>query len=104
MTASPPPISRSDWEAVISAFATFFAGLGHVRVDEEVAEFSSDETGFHLRRDGTSRSFMPLHELGARWEEIVFDREAHAVELRAAEMSYRYLVPRRLLSLRGESS
>lgn len=96
MTNAPPAIPRANWDAVSREFARFFAGMGGVRIDEHVAEFTAPDTGLNLERDGTSHSFMPLHELGARWEEVAFDHDAGVVELRNGDMSYRYRVPPRL--------
>ncbi|MEX1279123.1 MAG: hypothetical protein AB1Z55_00205 [Acidimicrobiia bacterium] len=86
-------IPRTDWDRVSSTFAAFFAGVGEVAVGPEEVSMTADETGIALARDGTSRSFMPLHELGLRWETVVFDEDADAMVLAADGATYTYRVP-----------
>ena len=86
-------IPRSEWDRVSGAFAAFFAGVGEVVVDPDEVSMTADETGVALARDGTSRSFMPLHELGLRWETVAFDEAADAVMLAADGATYTYRVP-----------
>ena len=49
--------------------------------------------GFELRRDGTSRSFMPLHGLELRWDAVRFDSERLEVTVQAEGVRYVYRVP-----------
>jgi hypothetical protein len=86
-------IDRAQWDEVVEAFSRFFEGRGEVVVTENEIEFRASITGLSLRRDGTSRSFMPLHELGARWEEVEFDPSGREVRLRGSDMTYTYRVP-----------
>ena len=90
-------VSRRNWQDVVRCFGELFAGIGGVTCDSDQAEFSAADTGLSLRRDGTSQSFMPLHRLGARWDEAVFDFDASEVRLRADGVDYVYRVPRQLL-------
>ena len=86
-------IPRSEWDRVTAAFAAFFAGVGEVAVGPDEVAMTADETGIALARDGTSRSFMPLHELGLGWETVTFDEDADAVVLAADGATYTYRVP-----------
>lgn len=86
-------IPRSDWDRVVGAFEAFLAGVGEVVVGPDEVAMRADETGIALARDGTSRSFMPLHELGLRWETVAFDRDEDAVVLEAEGARYTYRVP-----------
>ena len=89
-------ISRDDWSAVVDSFRGFFAPLGEVVASEDEVEFVADVTGLAVRRDGTSKSFMPLHDLEAAWDTIVFDRKAGEVRLIGAGATYTYRVPPKL--------
>jgi hypothetical protein len=95
---SPEPIARDDWDGVADAFRSFFAGRGDVTVGDDRAAFRSAHvgTGFELGRDGTSRSFMPLHGLELRWDAVAFDPDAAEVRLTAEGVDYTYRVPPRL--------
>lgn len=84
---------RSDWDALVAAFTEFFRDAGTVTITDEAAAFAGVGTGFELARDGTSRSFMPLHELGGRWERVQFDEAAREVRIRGNAMEYVYRVP-----------
>ncbi len=96
MTAS---MARDDWGAVDAAFRAFFAGFGDVDVTPDRASFSAEAagTGFELGRDGTSRSFMPLHGLDLRWESVCFDVYAMEVTVRSDGGVYTYRVPPSLI-------
>ena len=89
--------ARSQWDELIGAFRAFFEGAGHVEVDGREAVFTAPGTGFSVRADGTSSSFMPLHRFGASWDEIDFDFDAHEVELRSETATYTYRIPEYLL-------
>ena len=90
-------VSRGDGESVVDSFRAFFSPLGEVVADGDGVSFRAAETGLSLQRDGTSVSFMPLHELGARWEEIEFDRGQQQVRLIGDGVSYTYRVPPNLI-------
>ena len=93
-----PPISvvRSDWPSVVAAFCEFFEPLGDVTVSADEVEFASAITGLAIRQDGTSKSFMPLHDLEAAWDTIVLDSDADEVKLIGAGATYTYRVPPQL--------
>lgn len=93
------PIDRSSWTSVETAFAAFFRDLGDVETDDRSVAFSAPHagTGLTLNRDGTSTSFMPLHEMGGRWTRVTFDSAAHEVVVDGAGFSYTYRVPPALL-------
>ena len=95
-----PPIDRSAWDEVATAFSEFFDGIGTVHITDDGAAFEANGTGFSIRRDGTSRSFMPLHDLTSQWDQIRFDHEAHEVELISDSGRYLYRVPQRLIDQR----
>ena len=86
-------VTRTDWPAVVEAFRSFFEPFGEVFASAEEVEFAAQGTGLAVRHDGTSKSFMPLHDLEAAWETIVFDREAHEVKLVGPSATYTYRVP-----------
>lgn len=92
--------SRSDWATVVASFAAFFEGLGTVAVDGDSASFAAPEagTGLVLGRDGTSKSFMPLHGMRARWENVTFDTDERTVTLSGDGFAYTYRVPPELVS------
>jgi hypothetical protein len=88
-------IDRSDWTAVIAAFAAFFEGLGTVVTDGDTASFDAPDagTGLVINRDGTSTSFMPLHGMSALWENVTFDSHERTVTVAGIGFSYTYRVP-----------
>ncbi len=88
-------VDRSDWPAVLSAFTAFFESLGTVVTDGQTASFAAPEagTGLVLGRNGTSTSFMPLHGLTGRWEEVTFDRAGRTVTVSGEGFAYTYRVP-----------
>ena len=88
-------VERSDWAKVVASFAAFFEGLGTVVVDGESVSFAAPEagTGLVLGADGTSKSFMPLHGMSARWETVTFDTEERTVTLSGDGFAYTYRVP-----------
>ena len=90
---SAGPIERTSWPRVVTAFTAFFEGMGEVRADAHMASFESDVTGLSVSSDGTSRSFMPLHDLALTWETIQFDAERYEVRLEGAGGTYTYVVP-----------
>ena len=93
-------IDRRSWPEVVSTFEEFFGALGEVSSTDEAVSFSAIprvDTALELRRDGTSSSFMPLHDLQSTWESVTFDSEALEVVLTDGSTSYRYRVPPALL-------
>lgn len=96
---SPPvSIQRDDWSAVVAAFEGFFDGLGGAVIEnEDEIEFDAGYTGLAICRDGTSRSFMPLHDLSAAWETIEFDDTSHEITLVGRATTYTYRVPPQLI-------
>lgn len=89
-------IARSEWETIRNEFASFFAGAGTVTTEPTELVFDGGPTiatSLAIRSDGTSRSFMPLHDLEARWDRITFDRTADEVILETDAMAYVYRVP-----------
>ena len=93
-------IERSDWDSVASSFEDFFHGLGTVEIEGGRASFKAQDTGFELDRDGTSQSFMPLHESNLVWDRVTFDQGEMTVTLTDGRSSYRYRVPERLVDRR----
>ena len=96
--SSPIIIERGDWPALAAAFHGFFDELGGAveEADGEIA-FDAGFTGLAISRDGSSRSFMPLHDLSATWESIEFDESSHEVTLTGGTATYTYRVPPQLL-------
>ena len=90
---------RRDWDAVVAAFRQFFEPLGDVSVTPDSVAFAAPHagTGLEIDKDGTSQSFMPLHDLSARWDVIEFDHDQHVVRLEAEGGVYTYRVPPSLL-------
>jgi len=91
--SSQTRITRSDWPDLVAAFKEFFAGIGSVATSAEEAVFDAGMTGLALNRDGSSRSFMPLHGLEATWDAVVFDQESREVTLLSDSSKYVYRVP-----------
>ena len=94
-TPGTPFIERTDWQTLSESFAAFFNDLGDVTIEPDRLGFAlpASGTGFELRRDGTSRSFMPLHGLELRWDAVRFDREHLEVTVQAEGARYVYRVP-----------
>ena len=92
---SPPTrIERNNWPAVVGAFRRFFDHLGgKVRETSDEIEFDAAFTGLAINRNGTSRSFMPLHDLSTKWDAITFDDTAHEITLVGDGATYVYRVP-----------
>ena len=99
----PTVVARNEWDAVVVAFRHFFEPLGTVTITATEVEFEVEETGLSLGSDGSSRSFMPLHALGMRWETVEFDDNSMEVRLAGDAGTYTYRVPPRLLG-RGHGS
>lgn len=91
---------RRDWDGVVAAFRSFFEPLGEVTETPLSIAFAAPRagTGLDLSRDGSSRAFMPLHDLSLTWDVVEFDHEQHVVRLEATGGVYTYRVPP---SLRG---
>ena len=96
MSSDSITVPRSGWPAVVATFRRFFSDLGDVRLADGEIEFLASTTGLAIRRDGTSRSFMPLHDLEAGWETIAFDFAAGEVKLMGQGTAYTYRVPPQL--------
>lgn len=90
-------LERDNWAAVTEAFRGFFAGMGAITETSAEIEFDAGFTGLAIHRNGTSRSFMPLHDLSARWEAIEFDDAAREVTLIGGSSTYVYRVPPQLV-------
>lgn len=89
-------ITRDQWPELARHFQSFFAGPGVVSVDDDQLAFDGApvvDTGPVLRRDGTSTSFMPLHGLEARWDQVRFDPEAGEITLEGGAVQYVYRIP-----------
>ncbi|MGI9667484.1 MAG: hypothetical protein ACR2N2_10330 [Acidimicrobiia bacterium] len=93
---SEQTIDIDDWQAVADAFRHMFAGLGAIVEDPTGIRFLAEETGLDLGRDGTSRSFMPLHESRLRWDTITFDEAEREVLLTDGCSTYLYRIPSNL--------
>ena len=90
-------LSVDQWAEISETFAAFFGPLGSVRIEVNEVSFAAGDTGLVLGSDGTSRSFMPLHELGTRWDSVVFDASAWRVVLTSDDIEYIYRVSPRLI-------
>jgi hypothetical protein len=88
-------VERTRWPVVVETFGSFFAGLGTVETGDDRVSFAAPQagTGLTLHRDGTSTSFMPLHEMGGRWERVAFDVDRREVVISGEGFSYTYRVP-----------
>ena len=86
-------IERADWDRLTDRFTAFFADLGKVEATDAELTFDAGFTGLVVARDGSSRSFMPLHELAATWDRLRFDDEARVVTLEGDGVEYSYRVP-----------
>ena len=88
-------ISRDQWPEVVQAFTEFLGEFGDVEATEDSVTFSAPSagTGLALSRDGTSSSFMPLHEMGGLWARVGFVRDPLAVVIEGDGFSYTYRVP-----------
>ena len=93
MPDGPIEVARQDWPTVVASFRAFFEPFGRVVVSADEVEFGAAGTGLAIRQNGTSKSFMPLHDLEAAWETIVFDHEAGEVKLVSPAATYTYRVP-----------
>ena len=89
--------SVDQWSEIGVAFVDFFGSLGSVIRTGDELTFDGGDTGLTVRADGTSRSLMPLHELGARWDTVTFDPSTWRVVLRSSDVEYVYRVPPRLI-------
>ena len=88
-------VHRDDWATLVAEFQRFFGPLGEVTLEDDAVEFSADPavvvTGLELRRDGTSHSFMPLHDMRAGWHSVEFSDGA--VSIIGNDATYVYRVP-----------
>ncbi len=91
---------REDWDHLVRRFCDFFQGAGTVETSDDAVVFRAASTGLELHRNGTSTSFMPLHELGARWDEVSFDDEAGEVQVRGDGTLYTYRLPPKLAAMK----
>ncbi len=91
-------IDCSDWSSLAVHFSDFFDGLGEVTISESELVFEAGYTGLSVARDGSSRSFMPLHDLAAQWDRIRLDRDERLVVLEGDSVTYTYRVPPELTS------
>ena len=98
MGTQPIRVERSNWAEVVAEFERFFSDRGALSITADEVSFDADNTGLTLHRDGSSRSFMPLHGLDARWDAVIFDHEAQEVTLLGESTRYLYCVPPNLRS------
>ena len=86
---------RLSWNDLSRAFARCFEGKGEVVVGADELSFREPAlaTEFTLRRDGSSRSFMPLHGMEARWDRVAFDHQAGEVRIEGEGVAYTYRIP-----------
>ena len=87
------PIPRTSWPDVVAVFTRFFEGLGEVAVEDGTVSFEAPDTGLSVSRDGSSKSFMPLHGLSLTWDTITFDPTRWEVRLAGPGGTYSYVVP-----------
>lgn len=89
------PISRDRWPAVVEAFTSLLGRFGDITTADGQISFAAPVagTGLALSRDGTSSSFMPLHEMGGRWDRVRFDEDLLEVVVEGDGFSYTYRVP-----------
>lgn len=90
-------VTRRNWVGVTRAFRDFFEGVGTVKLGPDELVFEGEGTRLALHRDGSSRSFMPLHDLRGTWDKVTFVLSEHEVRLWSNDLTYTYRVPRRLL-------
>lgn len=92
-------VPRHNWADVVAAFRRFFEPLGEVTETESSIAFAAPRagTGLDLGKDGSSRAFMPLHDVQLSWDVVEFDHDQHVVRLEAAGGVYTYHVPPSLL-------
>ena len=90
-----------DWTALTEAFTTFFAPHGEVQTGEERATFRAQaddvRTSFTVYNDGRFAAAMPLHEVDANAERIVFDAASHSLRCEGTFGGYTYRIPRQLI-------
>ena len=88
-------ISRDQWPEVVMAFSSLLGQFGDIKTTDDQVSFAAPAagTGLSLSRDGTSYSFMPLHEMGGRWDRVGFDKDRLEVAVEGDGFSYTYRVP-----------
>ncbi len=74
-------------------FERFFSDRGSLSITADEVSFDAGKTGLALNSDGSSRSFMPLHGLDARWDAVIFDHGSQEVTLVSDTTRYLYCVP-----------
>lgn len=93
MPTQPIRVERSNWAEVAAEFERFFFNRGSLSITADEVSFDADNTGLTLNRGGSSRSFMPLHGLDARWDTVIFDHDSQEVTLVSESTQYVYCVP-----------
>lgn len=86
-------ITREDWDELAQTFREFFADLGVVTISDDELVFDGGFTGLAVARNGSSRSFMPLHDLSASWDRVDFAADGSTVKLEGDGLAYTYRVP-----------
>ncbi len=93
--------SLEQWNDLATTFEAFFSTFGTTIRTEDSCTFVADpkkvDTTFILHRDGRFSASMPLHEVDARVDNIIFTEEEKVVHCKGAFGEYTYRVPQQLI-------
>lgn len=93
--------SLEQWSELASTFEVFFSTYGTTTLSDESCTFVADprkvETAFSIHRDGRFTASMPLHEVDARVDDVIFGMEEKTVQCKGAFGEYTYRIPQQLI-------
>jgi len=93
--------SLKQWNDLAATFQAFFSTYGTTTSSDESCTFVADpkkvETAFSIHRDGRFSASMPLHEVDARVEDVIFGMEEKTVQCKGVFGEYTYRIPQQLI-------
>ena len=91
----------NDWLNLNQAFNRFFAPYGTVIVAEDAISFSADaskvSTSFTVFSDGRFAATMPLHEVDAKADRLIFNETSNSLRCEGPFGEYTYRIPQQLI-------
>ena len=93
--------SLEQWNDLASAFEAFFSNYGTTSRNENSCTFVADPkkvaTAFSIQRDGRCSASMPLHEVDARLEHVIFETQGKTIQCKGSFGEYTYRIPQQLI-------
>lgn len=91
----------SNWFELNAAFNQFFTPYGTVVAEKDsiafIADSSKVNTSFTVFRDGRFAAAMPLHEVDAKADRLIFNETSNSLRCEGSFGQYIYRIPQQLI-------